>query len=48
MKRNLWGVVIVAIAIIGVIAGGLVHSLNPPAKQTAQSRIKQQPNKKTS
>ncbi|MFC6254939.1 alpha/beta hydrolase [Secundilactobacillus hailunensis] len=46
MKKNLWGVVIVAIAIIGVIAGGLVHSLNPPAKQTAQSSTKRQPNKK--
>lgn len=42
MKRRLWTVVIIAIAIIGVILGGLVHSLNPPERQTRQSHSKQQ------
>ncbi|GAX04429.1 esterase [Secundilactobacillus pentosiphilus] len=42
MKKRLWAIVIIAIAIVGVILGGLVHSLNPPKKQTVQSHPKQQ------
>ncbi|GAW99094.1 alpha/beta hydrolase [Secundilactobacillus mixtipabuli] len=42
MKRSLWVVVVSAIVIIGVILGGLVHSLNPPAKQTGQNHSKQE------
>lgn len=48
MKRNLWAVVISAIVIIGVILGGLVHSLNPPAKQTGQNHSKQEQTTKQS
>ncbi|MCH5463026.1 prolyl oligopeptidase family serine peptidase [Lactobacillus sp. LC28-10] len=47
MKKYLWAVIIVTIAIIGVIFGGLVHSLNPPEKHTAQSHSNQQQSAKS-
>lgn len=36
MKKHLWTVIVFAVVIIGVILGGVVHSLNPPEKQTGQ------------